>query len=96
MKPDPQLPKKLFYLFEWKPFKDDEIENSFCFLRSFILKLTETALVPLKNGTRGFQYSILFVRFTCFSSDNHRNIEHFQYFNFEANFLKNETFFSEN
>ena len=50
LKPDPQLPKKLFYLFEWKPFKDDEIENSFCFLRSFILKLTETAYVLLKTA----------------------------------------------
>ena len=59
------------------------------FLKGFILKTTERAEVPLKNGTRNFQNSRPFERLACFYVTISGNFERFQYFNFEANFLEN-------
>ena len=44
------------------------------FSRGFILKPTETAWVPLKNGTRGFQNSPVW-EIATFLRDNHWNFE---------------------
>ena len=41
------------------------------FLRGFILKPTERAYVPLRNGTRDFRNSPSLERSTCFFCDNH-------------------------
>ena len=40
-----------------------------------------------------FQNSPLFERSACFYVVISENFEHFQYFNFEADFLENENFF---
>ena len=58
-----------------------------------ILKPAERAWVHLKNGTRDFQNNPPFEVSTCFNVKDTGNLERFQYFNFEANFLKIETFF---
>ena len=60
---------------------------------AFIFKPTERAQVLLKNGTRDFQTSLPFERSTCFYVTISENFEHFQYFNFETDFLENENFF---
>ena len=58
------------------------------FLWGFVLKLTKSVL--LKNRTRGFQNGPPFERLACFNVAITGNIEHFQCFNFETNFLKKE------
>ena len=58
------------------------------FLWGFALKLTKSAL--LKSRTRGFQNGPPFERSACFNVAITNNFEHFQCFNFETNFLKNE------
>ena len=63
------------------------------FLRGFTLKLTERAQVLLKNSTRDFQNSPPFERSVCFYVTISEHFEHFQYFNFETDFLENENFF---
>ena len=63
------------------------------FLRSFILKLTERAWVVLKNGTRDFQNNPSFERSACFYVAISDNFKRFQYFNFEIDFLENESLF---
>ena len=52
---------------------------------SFSSQQKEQRKVLLKNGTRDFQISSLW--------DISENFEHFQYFNFETDFLENENFF---
>ena len=52
------------------------------FLKDFILK---------SNGTRDFQNSPSFERSTCFYVTITTYFERFQYFNFEADFLENES-----
>ena len=47
----------------------------------------------LKNGYRDFQNSPPFERSACFYVTISENFEHFQYFNFEKDFLENENFF---
>ena len=63
------------------------------FYKGFILKPTETAYVFLKCGTRDFHNSSQFERLACFSVTITRKFEHFQYFDFETNVLKNQNFF---
>ena len=63
------------------------------FLRGFILKPTERPLVLLKSGTRDFQNSPPLEREGCFYVTISVNFEHFQYFNFDTNFLDNEYLF---
>ena len=63
------------------------------FSRGFILKPTERALVLLKTGTRNFQNSPPFERSACFYVTISGNFEHFQYSNFETNFLENENLY---
>ena len=63
------------------------------FLRDFILKSTERALVLLKVCTRDFQNSPPFARSACFYVIISGNFECFQYFNFEIDFLENENLF---
>ena len=62
------------------------------FLRGFIFKPTERALVLLKNGTRDFLNSPPFERSVCFYVMISEYFEHLQYFNFETDFLENENF----
>ena len=62
-------------------------------LRGFIFKSTERAQVLLNNGTRDFQNSPPLERSACFYVTINENFEHFQYFNFETDFLENENFF---
>ena len=52
---------------------------------SFSSQQKEQRKVLLKNDTRDFQISSLW--------DISENFEHFQYFNFETDFLENENFF---
>ena len=66
------------------------------FFLKFILMSTESVYVFLKNSTRDFQNSPLFKRLTCFYVTISGNFEHFQYFNFETDFLENEKNFSKN
>ena len=63
------------------------------FLSGFIFKSTERGLVLLGNGTKEFQNNPPFERSGCFYVTFSENIEHFQYFNFETDFLENENFF---
>ena len=63
------------------------------FLRDFILKPSERALILLKNGTRDFQNNPPFERPACFYVTISGNFERFQYLNFETNFLENENLF---
>ena len=63
------------------------------FLRGFILKLTKRVQVFLKNGSREFQNNPPFERLGCFYVTINGNFEHFQYFQFEIDFLENENFF---
>ena len=63
------------------------------FLRGFIFKPTERAQVLLKNGSTDFQNIPPLERSVCFYVTISENFEHFQYFNFETGFLKNENFF---
>ena len=58
------------------------------FLWGFVLKLTKSVL--LKSRARGFQNGPPFERSACFNVTITGNFEHFQCFNFETNFLKNE------
>ena len=58
-----------------------------------ILKPTAIASLFLKNGTRNFQNSPPFDRSTSFYAAMTGNFKHFQCFNFESNFLKNENFY---
>ena len=44
------------------------------------------------NGARDFQTSPPFERSACFYLTISENVEHFQYFNFKTDFLKNEVF----
>ena len=60
------------------------------FVRVFILKPIERALVLLKSGTRDFQNSLPFERSACFSVTINESFKRFQYFNFETNFLENK------
>ena len=62
-------------------------------LRGFIFKATERAKVLLKNGPRNFQNSPPFERLTCLYVTISQNFKHFQYFNFETDFLENKNFF---
>ena len=57
------------------------------------MKPTEKTYVLLRNGTRDFQNSPPFERSACFYVTISENFEHFQYFNFETDFLQNENFF---
>ena len=63
------------------------------FLRGCTLKLTERRKFLLKNGNGDFQNSTLFEWSACFYVTVSRNFEHFQYFNFKTNFLKNDYLF---
>ena len=63
------------------------------FLRGFILKLTERAMILLQNGTTDFQNSPPFERSGCFYVTISGNFERLQYFNYETNFLENENLF---
>ena len=63
------------------------------FLRVFILKPTQRVQVLLKNGTRDFQKSPPFERSACFYLTISESFKHFQYFNFETDFLENESLF---
>ena len=65
------------------------------FLRVFIFKPTEWSKVLLKNGSRDFQNSPPFQRSACFYVTIWESFKHFQYFNFETNFLENENRFRE-
>ena len=65
------------------------------FLRVFILKPTERALILLQNRTRDFQNRPQFERSACFYVTISESFEHFQYFNFETNFPENENLFRE-
>ena len=75
-----------------------KIWTSFClntgksFLRGFIFKPTERAQILLKSGNRDFQNSLPFERSGCFYETISENFEHFQYFNFETDFVENEKF----
>ena len=67
----------------------------FCFntgkrfsLRGFILKPLKRTYVLLINVIRNFQNSPPFGRSACFYLTITGNDEHFQYFNFQTNFLK--------
>ena len=60
------------------------------------MKLTERAKVILKNGTRDFQNSPLFQRSACFYVTASGNLEFFQHFNFETDFLENGNLFQKN
>ena len=44
-------------------------------------------------GSKDFQNSPPFERLACFYVTTSENFEHFQYFNFETDFLENENFF---
>ena len=63
------------------------------FLRGFIFKPTEKAQVLLKSGTRDLQNSPLFERSACFYVTISENFEHFQYFNFQTDFVENKNLF---
>ena len=63
------------------------------FLRGFILKPTERAIILLQNSTRDFQNSPPFERSACFYVTISGNFERLQYFNYETNFLENENLF---
>ena len=63
------------------------------FLRGFILKPTERTKALLKNGTRDFQNSPPFERSLCFYMTISEDFKHFQYFNFEIDFLENKNLF---
>ena len=64
-------------------------ENAF--FRVFILKPRERAKVVLKNATRDFQNNPPFERSACFYVKISESFKRFQYFNFETNFLENES-----
>ena len=59
------------------------------FLRGFILELTGRTQVLLKNDTINFKNSLTFERSAFFYVIITGNLERFQYFSFETNFLKN-------
>ena len=63
------------------------------FLRGFIFKPTERAYVLLKNSTRHFQNSPSLDRSASFYVTISENFEHFQYFNYETDFLESKNFF---
>ena len=65
------------------------LENTF--LKGFILNPTQRASILLKNGTRDFQNSPSFETSTCFYVTITTYFERFQYFNFETDFLENES-----
>ena len=60
----------------------------------FILKSTEAAKVPLKNGTRDLQNSPPYKKLVYFYMTITGNFECFRYSNFEIIFLKNIKLFS--
>ena len=66
------------------------------FLKGFILKPTERALVFLKIVTRDFQNSPPFDRPACFYVTMTGNFKYFQYFNYETDFLENQNLFQKN
>ena len=59
------------------------------FLRGFILELTGRTQVLLMNDTINFKNSLTFERSVFFYVTITGNLERFQYFSFETNFLKN-------
>ena len=59
------------------------------FRRGFILKLTGRTQFLLKNDTINFKNSLTFERSACFYVAITGNLERFQYFSMETNFLKN-------
>ena len=59
------------------------------FLRGFILELTGRTQVLLMNDTINFKNSLTFERSAFFYVTITGNLERFQYFSFETNFLKN-------
>ena len=59
------------------------------FRRGFILKLTGRTQVLLKNDTINFKNSLTFERPACFYVAITGNLERFQCFSMETNFLKN-------
>ena len=67
------------------------LENAFS--QGFIFKPTDRPQVLLNSGTRDFQNSPPLERSACFYVTISENFEHFQYFNFETDFLENEIFF---
>ena len=63
------------------------------FARGFILKSQQKEHWFSLKTTTNFQNSPLFERLACFYVIITGNLERFQYFNFETNFLKNDNFF---
>ena len=61
--------------------------------RDFLLKAIERAQTLLRNGTRDFKNSPPLEKSACFYVTISGNFEHFQYFNFETDFLENENLF---
>ena len=59
----------------------------------FHLKAFRNSIDSYKNGTRDLQNSPLSETSTCFYATISRNFEHFQYLNFEADFMENENLF---
>ena len=59
----------------------------------FHIQANRKSIVLLKDDTRDFQNSPPFERSACFYVTISENFEHFQYFNFETDFLENENFF---
>ena len=59
------------------------------FQRGFILKPTERPYVLLKSSTRDFQNRPPFETSAWFNVTITENFKHFQYLNFETNYLKN-------
>ena len=74
---------RLVFVLNWKML----------FLRGFIIKSTERAQVLLKNGTKDFQNNPLLERLACFYVTISGHFKHFQYFNFETDFLENKNLF---
>ena len=67
------------------------LENGFC--QRFHFKTNRKSKGFSKNGTRDFQSKLPFERLPCFYVTISKNFEHFQYFNFETDFLENENVF---
>ena len=63
------------------------------FSQRFHFKANRKSIYFLKNGSGDFQNSPPFERSASFYVTVTGNIERFQYFNFETNFLENENLF---
>ena len=63
------------------------VENAFSF------KANRKSIGSSKKGTRDFQNSPPFERSVCFYVTISESFKSFQYFNFETNFLENESLF---